>query len=73
MEDKKAIKLLKRNDEQALETVIKAYTGYVSSVIANQLGSFCDLSVVEELAADTFAALWQSRMKLSTAHLRRCV
>ena len=70
MEDKKAVKLLKRNDEQALELIIKAYTGYVSTVISNQLGGFCDLSAVEELTSDIFAALWQNRMKLSTAHLR---
>lgn len=70
MEDKKAIKLLKRSDEKALECIIKTYTGYVSTVISNQLGGFFDTEVVEELTSDVFFALWQNRLKLSSYHLR---
>lgn len=70
MEEEKYITLLKKSDETALESVIRQYTGYVSTVIANQLGGFCDTKVVEELASDVFFALWQNRRKLSGGHLR---
>ncbi len=70
MEDKNMIKSLKKNDEYALEELIKKYTGYVSTVIANQLGSFAETGVIEELTSDVFLALWQNRHKLSTYHLR---
>lgn len=70
MEDKKLIKKLKRNDEDALERIIRLYTGYVSTVIANQLGGFSDTEAIEELTSDVFFALWRSRLKLSSYHLR---
>lgn len=63
-------KHLKRGDEQALEQIIKHYTGYVSTVIANQLGGLCDTEIIEELASDVFFALWQHRLRLATYHLR---
>lgn len=70
MEDKQFIKLLKRDDERALEIIIKKYTGYVSAVIENQLGGLSAQETIEELASDVFLALWQNRLKLSTYHLR---
>lgn len=70
MEDKKLLKLLKRGDEKALETIINKYTGYVSAVAANQLSGFGGTQIVEELTADTFFALWQNRRALHTPHLR---
>ena len=62
--------LLKRSDEKALEIIITTYTGYVSTVIANQLGGFCNTEVIEELTSDVFFSLWQNRLKLTSYHLR---
>lgn len=70
MNDRKLIRLLKRSDEKALEFVIQTYTAYVSTVITNQLGGFCDISAIEELTSDVFFSLWQNRAELNTFQLR---
>lgn len=70
MEDKKLVKLLKRSDERALEKIIRIYTGYVSTVIAHQLGELYEVTALEELTSDVFLALWQSRMNIVSYHLR---
>lgn len=70
MEDKILVKLLKRSEEKALEDIIKKYTGYVSTVIANQLGKFGKTDVIEELASDVFFNLWQNRLQVFSYHLR---
>lgn len=64
------INLLKRGDEEALEIIIKTYTGYVATVIINQLGGLYNLSTVEELTSDVFFELWRSRLKLKSTRLR---
>lgn len=70
MEDKKLVKSLKKNNEDTLKIVIEKYTGYVSAVISNQLGSFYTKEITEELSSDVFFSLWQNRKKISTYHLR---
>lgn len=70
MEEKKLVKLLKKGDERALELIIEKYTGYVSTVIANQLGGFNDMQAIEELISDVFFELWRRRLELVTFHLR---
>lgn len=70
IDDIKLVRRLKRNDESALELIIHTYTGYVSAVISNQLGSFSDISLVEELVSDVFFELWRRREGLRTFHLR---
>ena len=46
------------------------YTNYVATVIHNQLGAFAIREDVEELTANVFVALWESRSRLKTSHLR---
>ena len=70
MNEQSMVKLLKRSDEKALEDIIKAYTAYVSTVIANQLGGFFNVSVIEELTSDVFFCLWQNRMNLTSFRLK---
>lgn len=70
MNDKKQLRLLQRGDEKALEKVILTYTNYVGTVIANQLGSFCDNQLIEELASDVFFSLWQNCHTVSTNNIK---
>ena len=70
MNDKKQIKLLQKGDEKALEIIILTYTNYVGTVIANQLGSLCDVSTVEELCSDVFFSMWQNRHSFTTYNLK---
>ncbi len=70
MDDEKLVKLLKEENEKALKRIIFAYTPYVSAVIANQIGNFKNISVIEELCSDVFAELWRKKGELKTYHLR---
>lgn len=70
MQDEELTRRLKRSDEKALALIIEKYSSYVSAVIGNQFGSFSDTETIEEIASDTFFALWRNRRKLTTYHIR---
>lgn len=70
IEEKKIIRLLKKDDLSALEAAISQYGAYVAAVVAHQLGNFGSQEDVEELASDVFVSLWRSRRELKTEHLR---
>ncbi len=70
MDDQKLCQALRRNDLQALETIIELYTPYVATVIAHQLKEAGRREDVEELSANCFLALWAQRKKLRSHHLR---
>ena len=63
MNDWKQLRLLQRGDETALEQIILTYTNYVGTVIANQLGGFYDMQIVEELSSDVFSACGKTVIK----------
>lgn len=70
IDDRALILALRRGKRAALEQAIARYSAYVAAVIAAQLGSGALREDVEELSSDVFFALWQSREKLKTDHLR---
>lgn len=70
MKDAKLLRELHRGKSAAMEAVIDCYGAYVAAVIHNQLGRLSCPQDVEELASDTFLALWQNREKLRGEALR---
>ena len=68
--DQELLFALRREEPQALEAVIRAYSPYVSAVIEYQLGQNAARGDVEELSADVFFTLWQWRGRLQTDRLR---
>ena len=60
MTEEKALRELKAGSEAALEWFIEDYTPYVTTIIHNIIGSFMDMSDVEEVAADVFYKLWEN-------------
>ena len=70
MDDSEIILRLKKDDQSALERIISQYGADVAAVVCHQLGAFSSPEDVEELASDVFAALWRSRHKLKTDHIR---
>lgn len=68
MNETELVKALRRGDLSALEELIDLYTPFVSSVLARILrGRQAD---VEELTADVFLAVWDSRGKLRPGNLK---
>ena len=64
MDEKSALRALKRGDEAALAWMINRYAAYVSTVIYNIIGSFMTVSDVEEAASDVFLTLWSNAEKV---------
>lgn len=60
MKDKLILKLNKGN-VNALEQIIRQYDDYVFFVIRNHSGGVLSKEDIEELASDTFVALWNNR------------
>ena len=63
MEDK-LIKKLNKGDVKAFEQIISTYSGYVISIVNRRSGGLLSAEDAEEIAADTFAALWKERGKI---------
>lgn len=70
MKDAKLLQELRTGKTAAMDEVIDRYGSYVAAVIHNQLGRLSCPQDVEELASDTFLALWQNREKLRSDSLR---
>lgn len=60
MTDEKIIKGLKKRKRSSLEKAIAKYSAYVNVVVYNVIGAFMSREDIEEAAADTFIALWNS-------------
>ena len=60
MEDELVVKLNK-GDVKAFERIVAEYGGYVLSVVKRRSGGLLSPEDAEEMAADTFAALWRER------------
>ena len=66
----KALALLKKGDEEALEWFIDRYSAYVGTVVSNILQSSMTHEDIEEVTADVFVTLWQSAEKLYPLNLK---
>lgn len=70
MTDEQAVRLLQKQDPQALHWMITRYHCYVSSVICMVLGSRCRPQDAEELAADVFYSVFSHAAGISSGKLR---
>lgn len=70
MDEAKLVKKLRSHDEAALSEVIQTYTRLVSGVVYNLSGGRLSISDIEEITADTFAALWFNSEKIQEGCLK---
>ncbi len=63
MDDTRALRAVKKGDSNALGWLIDRYSPYVTAIISRVLTGW-SASDVEELAADTFVALWNHADKI---------
>ena len=70
MNEAKALALLKKGDEEALEWFIDKYSAYVGTVVSNILQSSMSHEDVEEVTADVFVTLWRSAENLYPLNLK---
>lgn len=54
------LKKLRNGSEDALAWFIQKYSGYVTAVVFNIIGSSMDMADVEEVVSDTFVELWRN-------------
>lgn len=70
MTDEQALRLLQKQDTQALHWMITRYHRYVSAVICMVLGAGCRTQDAEELAADVFYSVFSHAAGISPGKLR---
>lgn len=70
MDESKILKRLKAGDEAALGWFIERYTGYVSSIVRSLVDKALGQGDIEEVTADVFLALWESREKIRPGKVR---
>lgn len=70
MTDAKALALLQKGDQQALEWFIDRYSAYVGTIVNNILQDSMSRADVEEVTADVFVTLWKSAGKLLPLNLK---
>ena len=70
MNEAKALALLKKGDEEALEWFIDKYSNYVGTIVSNILQGTMTHEDVEEVTSDVFVTLWQSAEKLYPLNLK---
>ena len=70
MNEAKALALLKKGDEEALEWFIDKYSNYVGTVVSSILQGSMTHEDIEEVTSDVFVTLWQSAEKLYPLNLK---
>ena len=70
MTDAKALALLQKDDQQALEWFIDRYSAYVGTIVNNILQDSMSRADVEEVTADVFVTFWKSAGKLLPLNLK---
>ena len=70
MQEETLIRLLKQQNEHALQTLIRTYSAYVSTIIRNVGRGSLSVHDTEEIAADVFLNVWQNAERLRTGALR---
>ena len=61
---------LQRGSEEALETLIETYTGYVGTVVWNIVCGTLSRGDAEEIISDVFLSLWVNAKKVQPGKLR---
>ena len=65
MDEKTALRALKRRDESALAWMIDRYAAYVGTIIYNIIGTTMTAADMEEVASDVFLCSGQMPTKYS--------
>lgn len=70
MTDAKALALLQKGDQQALEWFIDRYSAYVGTIVNIILQDSMSRADVEEVSADVFVTLWKRAKNLLPLNLK---
>lgn len=70
MNEKAALRALRRGDEEALTWLIERYCAYVSTIVHNIIGAFMAQGDVEEVVSDVFLTLWTNADRVRPGKLK---
>ncbi len=70
MDEKQALRALKKQEEAALAWFIGRYAPYVNTILFRILGESMSLSDIEETSSDVFLVLWQNAGNIRTGHVK---
>lgn len=66
---KRLVNRLRRGSTDALSEIMRLYTPYVYTIASNILSASLPLEDIEEVVADTFIALWNTRERVTNGKL----
>lgn len=70
MDEHRALKELKRKNENALIWFIDRYSAYVGTIIYNIIGSSLPGTDIEEISSDVFFTLWRNADKITPGKVK---
>ena len=70
VDEKTALRALKRRDESALAWMIDRYAAYVGAIIYNIIGMTMTAADLEEVASDVFFVLWSNADKIQPGKVK---
>lgn len=70
MDEREALRKLKRKDEKALEWFIDRYAAYVNTIIYNIIGLSMSTFDIEEVSSDVFFTLWVNAKNISPGKVK---
>ena len=70
MNERNALRALRRGDEAALAWLIERYSAYVGTIVYNIIGRHMSLSDVEEVTSDVFLTAWSNADKIRSGKLK---
>lgn len=70
MKDYKILNRLKKGDIDALDTLMKIYTPYVSTIVWNIMREKMSVQDAEEVVSDVFIAAWQQAKEIDAGSLK---
>ena len=68
--DTAQLESLRRGDQQALEEIMRRYSGYVTVIVRGVIGTAMTDDDLEEAVSDVFFTLWKNREKVQPEKLR---
>ncbi len=71
MNEKLALRMLRKGDHAGLHWMIDRYTPYIAAIIGRIAGAYAHPYDVEELVSDVFVALWQEGGRVKPEKLRQ--
>ena len=71
MDERNALRALKKRDESALVWFVTRYTAYVNTILSSIAGDILTVRDLEEMSSDVFMVLWRNAGRIEPGKVSR--